>query len=88
VLKSADYHINLEYNQNKEIEDDVRQWIREGTMPSDTRRKWSSSLDKNTCPTCRALDGVTVGMDENFPGGITLPPVHIDCRCVVEYVFD
>ena len=88
MIETADYYTNLAYTQNKAIDDDIRQWISEGSMPSDTRRKWSSSLDENTCSTCKALEGVTVGMNKNFPGGIKIPPAHTGCRCVLEYVFD
>jgi len=78
----------MAYAANSKNEEITRQWINEGSLPSDTRRRWSSSADRETCKVCRALDGVTVGMDESFPGGVTLPPVHPNCRCAVAYVFD
>ncbi len=35
----------------------------------------------NSCEECLALDGVEVGLDEDFPGGIDAPPLHANCVC-------
>lgn len=42
-------------------------------------RVWDAVLDRRTCQTCSALDGVIVGARESFPHGD--PPVHNHCRC-------
>jgi SPP1 gp7 family putative phage head morphogenesis protein len=47
--------------------------------PATTRRVWIASGDSNTCATCLALNGKTVGLNEEFPGGD--PPCHPKCRC-------
>lgn len=37
---------------------------------------------------CVELDGVIVGMDEEFPGGYMAPPdPHPNCTCQLEYIF-
>jgi len=77
----------LAFAYNNGMEEVIRGGIREGLFPSYVRRKWSTSLDERVCPKCGALDGVIVGMDDNFPGGIPLPPAHPGCRCAVEYLF-
>lgn len=41
-------------------------------------------LGDEACDACQALDGVTVGLDEAFPGeGGDGPPLHPNCRCDV-----
>lgn len=55
---------------------------------------WSTSNDNNVCSICSALEGVTVGMDDDFDfkgkilfeGQHMLPPAHPRCACAVEYV--
>lgn len=51
-------------------------------------RTWQATKDDRTRPAHLALDGVTVGMDEPFPGGINSPAEEIGCRCVVLYRVD
>lgn len=54
---------------------------------------WSSSLDERQCEICGALDGVAVGIDDDFdfktkliePGIKRVPPAHCHCRCSVIY---
>jgi SPP1 gp7 family putative phage head morphogenesis protein len=44
-------------------------------------KQWIISQDE-ICDECQELDGVTVGLDENFPGdGGDGPPLHPNCRC-------
>ena len=45
--------------------------------PDEYERVWIVSGDKDTCDDCDALDGETVGLDEEFPDGD--PPLHPDC---------
>lgn len=44
-------------------------------------RTWLSASDERVRDTHRALNGVTVGLDEPFPGGIRSPAEEINCRC-------
>jgi SPP1 gp7 family putative phage head morphogenesis protein len=46
------------------------------------QKEWSTAPD--ACDDCVELDGVTVDLDEDFPGdGGDGPPLHPDCRCDV-----
>jgi SPP1 gp7 family putative phage head morphogenesis protein len=46
-------------------------------------KKWIVA-DANECDLCAELDGVEVGLDEEFPGeGGDGPPLHVNCRCDV-----
>lgn len=45
---------------------------------------WRGTLDARERPAHVALEGVTVGIDEEFPDGIH-PKSEIACRCYVEY---
>lgn len=45
------------------------------------KRRWNTANDELVCPTCAPLNGVVVGITEPFPGGISLPPAHPNCRC-------
>jgi len=43
-------------------------------------RQWSALVD--ACERCWPLDGVTVGINESFPGGDEPGSMHIRCRCI------
>jgi len=49
-----------------------------------TRKTWVSARDANVEEICRALDGTTVGINEEFPGGLMGPAAHPGCRCVLD----
>lgn len=46
---------------------------------------------ERTCALCGGLNGVTIALDETFPGGTTrlpnvyAPPLHPNCRCALTY---
>jgi SPP1 gp7 family putative phage head morphogenesis protein len=44
-------------------------------------KTWFTNNDDHVCPTCRALDGKRVEIDEEFAPDIFIPPAHIGCRC-------
>ena len=54
---------------------------------------WSSSLDERQCEICGALDGVAIGIDDDFDFNTKLsdigikrtPPAHCHCRCSLLY---
>lgn len=46
-------------------------------------RVWSAVLDRKTCSHCFGKDGQVRALDEAF--GAT-PPVHPNCRCIIELV--
>ena len=54
---------------------------------------WCTADDERTCPTCSALDGVRIGLDDDFDFKTKLmnvnikrvPPEHPHCRCTVLY---
>ncbi|HSR79084.1 MAG TPA: phage minor head protein [Xanthobacteraceae bacterium] len=46
-------------------------------------RRWDSSMDGRVCYECASLDGTVTTMDGTFKGGISAPPLHPCCRCVV-----
>ncbi len=46
-------------------------------------RRWDAAADVRVCPLCRALDGRVTTIKGTFPGGISSPPRHPCCRCVV-----
>ena len=86
--RSADIAVTeLAFAYNHGMDEVIREGIAEGVFPDAARRKWSTAADERVCPVCGALDGIMVGMDEDFPGGIPLPPAHPVCRCALEYVF-
>lgn len=61
-----------------------------GLVPRTARRVWVTALDERTCPTCSALDGVSVAIDEPWDaGGVAVASpgeVHPHCRCSQEIV--
>lgn len=46
------------------------------------KKRWIIAQDE-FCDDCRALDGVEVDLDSEFPGGHDGPPLHPNCRCDV-----
>ena len=61
----------------------------------ETVKVWCTASDERTCPTCSALEGKRIAMDENFDFPTKLqsrnatiqkvPPAHPSCRCAVMY---
>jgi SPP1 gp7 family putative phage head morphogenesis protein len=44
-------------------------------------KRWDATIDGRTCSECRALHGVAVRPNEDFPRGVYQPPLHPHCRC-------
>lgn len=55
----------------------------QGLLTGDAQRVWIVTPDDRLCPRCAPLDGVTVGLQEDFPGGVGYPPLHPNCRCAI-----
>lgn len=78
---------------NRGADEGVRQAMGSGLLGL-CKKVWSTSGDENVCPTCSALDGTTIGMDDSFgfggrelfSGHKMLPPAHPLCACAVEYI--
>ena len=47
---------------------------------------WRAHLDGSTCDECLSLHGQRVLFGNSFPGGITRPPEHPNCRCWLDFV--
>ena len=82
----------LAFSANQGADMGVRQAQEQGYMGK-VVKEWCTALDERVCTTCSSLDGVQVGMDEEFnfktkltyPGVRRCPPCHPSCRCVVLY---
>lgn len=60
----------------------------QGLLGKTPKRKWIISGDSATCDECLSLDGIVVGLDEEFAPGIMDPgDVHTNCRCSQALVF-
>ncbi len=46
---------------------------------------YAGGLLVHNCDECAGLDGKVVGLDDEFPDGAGIPPLHPSCRCVVLY---
>lgn len=60
------------------------------TGRTDTRaagmyKVWSAVLDGVTCQRCFAADGQVIELHQSFKSG-EAPPLHPNCRCIVEHV--
>ena len=57
-------------------------------------KKWCTSGDEGVCEECEKLDGMEIGMEEQFFSGNKVeydesglfPPLHPRCGCAVEYI--
>jgi len=57
-----------------------RQAVDKGLLePARTRRMWIVADDERLCEQCAPLDQVTTTLEEPFPGGVMLPPLHPSC---------
>jgi SPP1 gp7 family putative phage head morphogenesis protein len=45
--------------------------------------RWSSAMCGHMCKICAALNGKKAKPGDNFPGGISAPPRHPNCRCTL-----
>jgi hypothetical protein len=57
-----------------------------GLLTGDEFKEWITTPDDRLCPVCEPMDGVKVGLDENFDvdgDKIDGPPAHPNCRCAV-----
>ena len=69
-----------------------RQAQANGQLRGDEQREWIATPDQRLCPSCEALDGMRVGLDEEFedPEGefddVLVPPLHVSCRCAMGIV--
>lgn len=72
----------------------VRQAMRRGQMPRMVK-VWSTADDGHVCSACEDLEGVEVGMDDEFKVTVgkrvhrevatLLPPLHPRCKCAILY---
>jgi hypothetical protein len=46
-----------------------------------TLKVWVCMPD--ACERCRALDGKTISIANNFSGGVPFPPLHMECHCAI-----
>lgn len=53
----------------------------EGLIDSELVKEWIITPDSALCEICAPLEGMQVGMDDDFPGGVQNPPLHVNCRC-------
>lgn len=54
----------------------------QGLLSKDVQRRWIVTGDDRDCDECDALDGISVGLDEEFSPGVMDPgDPHSDCRC-------
>ena len=72
----------------------VRQAMRRGQMPRMVK-VWSTADDGHVCSACEDLEGVEVGIDDEFKVTVgkrihrevatLLPPLHPRCKCAIMY---
>jgi len=69
----------------------IRQAREQGFFDGDVVKVWMTAHDERVCPHCGPLDGMTVGLEETYPGATAAipytytPPAHPRCRCTVSY---
>ena len=82
--------LSFAYNQGSY--QGVKQAQAQGYMRNPVK-VWSTANDERVCPVCGGLDGMQIGIDEDFPFRTKLtepgirhtPPAHPSCRCAVYY---
>ncbi len=56
-----------------------RQAVEAGELPDDMQRVWI--VTPGCCDLCDELDGERADIDGEYPGGVSGPPLHPNCRC-------
>lgn len=82
--------LSFAYNQGSY--QGVKQAQEQGYMARPVK-VWCTADDERVCPVCGALDGMKIGIDDDFPFRTKLqapgirrtPPAHPSCRCAVYY---
>ena len=83
----------MAYAYNKGADESVRQ-AQEQKLIGEVIKRWSTSGDDMVCSLCSSLEGVEIGIDEEFSfKGIgtkvttdLTPPAHPRCACAIEYI--
>lgn len=58
------------------------QAVKKGLIPKTAKKTWIITPDEKVCPDCEAMDGVTVGLNDEYPNDMgDGPPAHPRCRC-------
>jgi len=64
------------------------------------QKRWVTALDDRVCPFCEPLHNTIISLDNKFNSSVenksgktttysvTYPPLHVNCRCYLEEVFD
>lgn len=90
AMMIARQEMSMAYNSGADY--GVRQAQAKGYM-GETVKVWCTSMTERRCPTCKALEGAIVGMEEDFDFESKSryrftkrhPPAHIQCQCGVMY---
>ena len=48
-------------------------------------KRWYTNNDDRVCDICGPLEGQEIPMNDEFEGGISDPPAHVNCRCWTDY---
>lgn len=83
----------MAFAYNKGADEGIRQ-AQSQNLLGVMEKRWSTSGDDGVCPTCAALDGTQIPMDEEFDfkgkvlfaGQKRTPPAHPRCACAVQYI--
>lgn len=78
---------------NRGAYEGIRQAQAEGYLGI-MKKRWSTSGDDAVCEICASMEGMEIGMDEEFDfkgkvlfrGHKQLPPAHPRCACAIEYI--
>lgn len=58
----------------------------QGLLTGDEQKEWIVTPDDRLCPYCEPMDGINVGLNDEFDtelGSVQEPPLHPNCRCTV-----
>lgn len=61
----------------------------DGYLGKNAQKEWVVGDDDKLCPICQDMDGVEVGLDEDFEvdgEDMEGPPAHPNCRCTIALV--
>ena len=82
----------MAFAYNRGADEGIRQ-AQSQRLIGHVKKVWSTSEDDRVCPTCAALEGTELEMDEVFSFRANLfsdqnlvPPAHPMCACAVQYV--
>lgn len=77
ALRIARTELASAYNQGQDAA--IKQAISDGMFDGAVEKFWSTADDERVCDICGPMDGMRLGIGDEFEPGVEVPPIHPSC---------